>query len=105
MLPEQKVWDYQSRDSIVMELGSSGERISTSYCPRFPRVTNCVCQPVPPRFDFLIRMTGQQTKSLDTVDEAILAVGPALDLEDSLQELLVLLTRLSISIHCHKAKL
>ena len=42
-------------------------------------------------FDFLIRMTGQQTKSLDTVDEAILAVGPALDLEDSLQELLVLL--------------
>lgn len=45
----------------------------------------------PRLFDFLIRMTGQQTKSLDTVDEAILVVGPALDLEDSLQELLVLL--------------
>lgn len=42
-------------------------------------------------YDFLIRMTGQISKSLDIADEAIVAVGPALDLENSLEEVLVLL--------------
>jgi DNA-directed RNA polymerase specialized sigma24 family protein len=42
-------------------------------------------------FDFLIRMTGQQSKSLDTAEEAAMAVGPTLGMEENLQELLVLL--------------
>ena len=44
-------------------------------------------------FDYLIRMTGQISKSAATTDEAIAAVEHAIDLEESLQEVLVLLSR------------
>lgn len=42
-------------------------------------------------FDYLMRMTGQVSKSADTCMEAINAVSPVADQEESLQDLLVLL--------------
>lgn len=44
-------------------------------------------------FDFLMRMTGQVSKSADTASEAIQAVRPVAENEESLEEFLVLLYR------------